>query len=238
MRLNKFLRDAGIAARRKADTLIEEGRVQLNGRLVREPWVDVQPDHDEVKVDGRPVWLRQKRHYYKLCKPRGVTSTLTDPHAEHTLASYLPAGLRLVPVGRLDKESEGLMLLTDDGNLVNRLTHPRYRVPKRYRIRGTRSPSRAELAWLRAGVQLDDGPFTPGNVRRSGAKELEITLYEGRKREIRRGLAAVGLRVERLIRLSIGPVELGALRPGEVVPLSAAERRALGVAGKSEAISD
>jgi len=233
MRLNKYLRDAGIAARRKADTLVEQGRVRVNGCVVREPWLEVRPDHDTVKVDGRPVSLRQGRKYYKLNKPRGVTSTLADPHARYTLSRYLPAGLRLVPVGRLDKESEGLMILTDDGELVDRLTHPRYQVPKRYRAEVTRSPSRAELARLRAGVQLDDGPFAPGNVRRTGEKELELTLYEGRKREIRRGLAAVGLRVERLVRLSIGPVELGDLRPGEVVPLSAAERRALGVGGKS-----
>ncbi len=229
MRLNKYLRDAGVAARRKADELIQAGRVQLNGRPVREPWADVDPRRDTVTVDGRPVRLYKARHYFKLYKPSGVTSTLADPHAESTLARYVPTGLRLTPVGRLDKESEGLVILTDDGELTYRLTHPRFGVRKRYRVSLHRSPSRDELAQLREGVELADGPFRPTRVRRTGAQELELTLHEGRKREIRRGLAAVGLRVGRLVRLSIGPVELGDLRPGEVAALGKRELQALGL---------
>ncbi len=235
MRLNKYLRDAGVAARRKADELIQAGRVQLNGRPVRQPWADVDPERDMVIVDGGPVRLQEARHYFKLYKPPGVTSTLADPHAKSTLAPYVPTGLRLAPVGRLDKESEGLVLLTDDGELTYRLTHPRFGVHKRYRVTVTRSPSRQQLAQLREGVELEDGPFRPTRVRRTGERELELTLHEGRKREIRRGLAAVGLRVERLLRLSIGPLQLGELAPGELIPLSAAERRALGVPRGSEA---
>ncbi|MFO8034030.1 MAG: pseudouridine synthase [Candidatus Bipolaricaulota bacterium] len=229
MRLNKYLRDAGVAARRKADQLIQEGRVQVSGRTVREPWLQVNPKRDTVTVDGRPVRLRHSRHYLKLYKPRGVTSTLADPHAEQTLSRYLPSGLRLVPVGRLDRESEGLVLLTDDGELINRLTHPRFGVPKRYQVMLTRSPSREELARLREGVELEDGPFQPTQVRRTGDQELELTLHEGRKREIRRGFAALDHEVSRLVRLSIGPVELGVLTPGEMAPLSARELQALGV---------
>ncbi len=238
MRLNKYLRDAGVAARRKADELIQAGRVQLNGRPAQEPWADVDPQRDAVSVDGRAVHLQAARHYFKLYKPRGVTSTLADPHAKSTLARYVPTGLRLAPVGRLDKESEGLVILTDDGELTYRLTHPRFGVRKRYRVTVTRSPSRDELARLREGVELADGPFRPARVRRTGAQELELTLHEGRKREIRRGLAAVGLRVGRLVRLSIGPLEIGDLAPGEMAPLSARELEALGVDPASETSSD
>ncbi len=238
MRLNKYLRDAGVAARRKADELIQAGRVQLNGRPVRQPWADVDPQRDAVIVDGRPVHLQEARHYFKLNKPPGVTSTLADPHAKSTLARYVPTGLRLAPVGRLDKESEGLVLLTDDGELTYRLTHPRFDVPKRYWVSLNRTPSRDALARLRAGMELEDGPFRPTRVRRTGERELELTLHEGRKREIRRGLATVGLRAQRLVRLSIGPVQLGDLASGQVVPLSAAERRALGVDRASGASPD
>ncbi len=229
MRLSKLLRDAGVAARRKADQLIQDGHVEVNGRSVCEPWHEVDVLNDTITVDGRPVALPTHRHYLKLYKPRGVTSTLADPHAERTLLPYIPDGLRLTPVGRLDKDSEGLILLTDDGQLAYRLTHPRFGVPKRYRATLTRSPGKEVLALLRNGIQLDDGPFQPSGVRRTSDRDVELTLHEGRKREIRRGFIAAGLRVDRLVRLAIGPLELGDLRPGQVVPLTAEELRALGV---------
>ncbi len=229
MRLNKLLRDAGVAARRKADQLIQDGHVEVNGHSVREPWHEVDPRNDTITVDGRPIVLSTQRHYLKLYKPRGVTSTLADPHAERTLLAFIPEGLRLTPVGRLDKDSEGLILLTDDGQLAYRLTHPRFGVPKRYRATLTRSPGKEVLALLRNGIQLEDGPFQPSEVRRISDRDIELTLHEGRKREIRRGFIAVGLRVDRLVRLAIGPLELGDLQPGQVVPLTAEELRALGV---------
>ncbi|MCD5408151.1 rRNA pseudouridine synthase [Candidatus Bipolaricaulota bacterium] len=226
MRLNKFLQAAGVASRRKADELIKAGRVKVNDRPATEPWREVDPARDRVVVDDRPVSLLPDKHYLKLYKPRGVTSTLADPHAERTLAEFVPPGRRLFPVGRLDRDSEGLVLLTDDGELAYFLTHPRFGVVKRYRVELDRPLRREELARLRRGIQLEDGPFSP-KVLKVERREVELELAEGRKREIRRGFSALGYRVVRLVRLSIGPLELGELRPGQVVPLSREELRAL-----------
>ena len=226
MRLNKFLQAAGVASRRKADELIEAGRVWVNRRPANGPWQEVDPSRDRVEVDGRPVSLRGEKHYLKLYKPRGVTSTLADPHAERTLAEFVPTGLRLFPVGRLDRDSEGLVLLTDDGELAYFLTHPRFGVKKRYWVELDRPLARRDLARLRQGVRLEDGLFAPKGLKATG-KGVELSLSEGRKREIRRGFSALGYRVTRLVRLTIGPVTLGDLRPGEVVPLSQEEVDAL-----------
>ena len=223
MRLNKLLQRAGVASRRKADLLITEGAVRINGQPVTEPWHPVDPERDRVEVEGREVHLNPKKHYFKFHKPRGVVSTLADPHAERTLSEYLPSGLRLFPAGRLDKDSEGLIILTDDGDLAFRLTHPRFQVKKRYRVEVGRPITPRDLARLKAGLLLDDGPFQPACVRKVDARAVELTLHEGRKREIRRAFLSLGYRVERLVRLSIGPIELGRLRPGELVPLSEAE---------------
>jgi 23S rRNA pseudouridine2605 synthase len=226
MRLNKFLQRAGVASRRKADELIRSGRIAVNGRVVGEPWLEVGPG-DIVTLDGRPLSLPGGYHYFKLYKPRGVTSTLSDPHARRTLAEFVPPGLRLFPVGRLDRDSEGLLLLTDDGELALVLSHPRYGVRKRYFVELDRPLSRRELGRLRAGVELPDGPFRPVCVRRAGPNALVLSLAEGRKREIRRGFRALGRRVVRLVRLSIGPLELGDLAPGELRELSPREVGAL-----------
>ncbi|MBC7098707.1 rRNA pseudouridine synthase [Candidatus Bipolaricaulota bacterium] len=223
MRLNKFLQRAGIASRRRADLLIKGGHVHVNGRPVTEPWAQVDPIGDRVVVAGEEVRLLPQRHYYKFYKPRGVVSTLADPHAERTLRDFLPAGLRLFPVGRLDKDSEGLMLLTDDGDLAFRLSHPRFEVKKRYLVEVNRPLSPKALKRLELGIALSDGPFRPTDVRRVGSKGVELSLHEGRKREIRRAFSSLGYRVERLVRLAIGPVELGGLLPGELAPLTEAE---------------
>jgi len=222
MRLNKFLQVAGVASRRKADELIAAGRVWVNGRPASGPWQEVDPARDRVEVDGQPVSLQPEKHYLKLYKPRGVTSTLADPHAERTSAEFIPQGLRLFPVGRLDRDSEGLVLLTDDGDLALLLTHPRFRVGKRYQVELDRPLTRRDLARLRRGIVLEDGPFAPEILEVRG-KTVELVLTEGRKREIRRGFSALGYRVARLVRLAIGPVELGGLSPGELAPLSQEE---------------
>lgn len=222
MRLNKFLQVAGVASRRKADELIAAGRVSVNGRPASGPWQEVDPRRDRVEVDGQPVSLQPEKHYLKLYKPRGVTSTLADPHAERTLAEFIPRGLRLFPVGRLDRDSEGLILLTDDGDLAFLLTHPRFRVGKRYQVKLDRPLTRRDLARLRRGIVLEDGPFAPEILEVRG-KTVELVLTEGRKREIRRGFSALGYRVARLVRLAIGPVELGGLSPGELAPFSQEE---------------
>lgn len=227
MRLNKFLQAAGVASRRGADALIREGMVRVNGKVIREPWFHVDPGMDTVEIRGRRLSLPSGKHYFKLYKPRGVVSTLADPHAHRTLAEYIPPGLRLFPVGRLDRDSEGLILLTDDGTLAFRLTHPRFRIPKRYRVTLDRPLRGNDLERLRRGIQLDDGPFQPLSVRRRGKKGVEIVICEGRKREIRRALSRLGYRVERLLRTHIGPLGLGTLRPGELRPLSGKEVKLL-----------
>ena len=226
MRLNKFLQAAGVASRRKADRLIAAGRVRVNGRPATGPWQEINTARDRVEVDGCVVILRKKRHYFKLYKPRGVTSTLADPHAERTLAEFIPPGLRLFPVGRLDRDSEGLVLLTDDGDLAFLLTHPRFGMEKRYLVELDRPLARRDLARLRAGISLEDGPFHPEVLQVDGTK-VHLSLREGRKREIRRGFSALGYRVLRLVRLAIGPVELGGLSPGELATLSQEELAAL-----------
>jgi pseudouridine synthase len=226
MRLNKFLQAAGVASRRKADELIQAGRVWVNGQQVTEPWYQVDPARDQVEVAGRPLVPPTEKHYLKLYKPRGVTSTLADPHASRTLAEFVPPGLRLFPVGRLDRDSEGLVLLTDDGGLAYFLTHPRFGVKKRYLVELDRPLARRDLARLRAGLSLEDGPFRPESLAAQG-NLVELSIREGRKREIRRGFSALGYRVLRLVRLAIGPLELGELRPGEVKPLSPQEKKRL-----------
>ncbi|NOX44700.1 MAG: rRNA pseudouridine synthase [Caldiserica bacterium] len=234
MRLNKYLRAAGVASRRGADELIRAGRVRVNGDVVTEPWHEVDPGRDVVEVDSRRVYLRRERHYFKLYKPRGVVSTLRDPHAERTLARFIPAGLRLVPAGRLDRDSEGLVILTDDGDLIYRLTHPSFEVPKRYRVTLDRYVGEGDLERLSRGIELEDGPFLPDAVRRVGPREVELVIHEGRKREIRRAFRALGYGVVRLVRTAMGPVELGDMRPGELRPLSPAELRALGIGAKED----
>ncbi|HAF70411.1 TPA: hypothetical protein DCL37_03520 [Candidatus Acetothermia bacterium] len=223
VRLNKFLQRAGIASRRRADLLIKGGHVLVNGRPVTEPWAQVDPTGDRVEVAGKEARLPAQRHYYKFYKPRGVVSTLADPHAERTLHEFLPPGLRLFPVGRLDKDSEGLMLLTDDGDLAFRLSHPRFGVKRRYLVELDRPLTPQALKRLELGIPLADGPFRPTDVHRVGSKRVELSLHEGRKREIRRAFSSLGYRVERLVRLAFGPIELGGLLPGELAPLTKAE---------------
>jgi len=233
MRLNKFLQAAGVAARRKADLLIQSGRVRVNHVIVKEPWLKVDPERDLVTVDGRRVRVLGEKQYFKLYKPRGVTSTLHDPHAARTLSEFIPPGLRLFPVGRLDRDSEGLLILTDDGKLALKLSHSRYRVPKRYRVALDRPLSSQDLKKLKDGLMLEDGPFRPFDLEIIAFSVIGLSLGEGRKREIRRGFAALRYRVVRLVRLAIGPVSLGDLQAGELRPLSAREREALGIPQRS-----
>lgn len=220
MRLNRYLQQAGVASRRKADALIFAGRVRVNGKVVREPWVDVG-DNDRVEVDGKPVRRRRYFRYFKFYKPRGVTTTLRDRHAALTLQDVLPDSLRgVVPVGRLDRDSEGLLLLTDDGDLAYILTHPRFEVLKVYRVwfsgdRHARDVARA----FREGLELEDGPFKPVFAHPLEARAVEVGITEGRKREIRRAFAALGLEVERLVRIRFGPIALGSLREGGLAAL-------------------
>jgi 23S rRNA pseudouridine2605 synthase len=235
MRLAKFLAHAGVASRRAAERLIAEGRVTVDGALVSDPAHDVTEDA-AVAFDGEPVKGEEPRVVYALHKPAGVVSTARDTHGRRTVVDLVPGGRRLYPVGRLDADTTGLILLTNDGELANRLTHPRYEVPKTYRASVGGPPvSERALRALRHGVELEDGRTAPARVRRLDPRTLEITIHEGRKRQVRRMCEAVGHPVAALQRTRFGPLALGDLPAGRARRLSAAEVRALAAATRSRA---
>jgi len=227
-RLQKALARAGVASRRAAERLIRDGRVTVNGRVVDALGSKVDPERDVIKVDGRRVPAPPSRKtYLALHKPRGVLTTLEDPEGRATIRDLVPeAGTRVFPVGRLDFHSEGLLILTDDGDLARALTLPRSHVLKTYHVKVQRSPTERSLERLRRGVSLDGRRTLPARVRilRPGENPwLEIAIVEGRNRQIRRMCLAVGHRVAKLRRVAIDGVTLGDLAPGEVRPLSRGE---------------
>lgn len=229
-RLQRALARAGLGSRRACEDLIAAGVVTVNGRVAT-LGDRVDPERDEVRVRGHRVNVNPRLRTFALHKPAGVTTTMRDPHAASDVRRYLPRGPRVVPVGRLDRDTEGLLFLTNDGELANRLMHPRYGVEKEYLAEVEGAPSARHLARLRRGVELDDGVARARSARavaragKLGAVRLVVT--EGRKREVRRMLAAVGLQVRRLIRVRVGPIRLGRLRPGEVRELTPEELLAL-----------
>jgi|SRR5579875_225543 len=227
MRLAKYLAERGVSSRRGAERLIAEGRVRLAGAVVRDPALEVS-DGAPVTVDGRPVGRRPPRLLYMVNKPIGVLSTAADPFGRPTVVDLVPSPHRLYPVGRLDMDSSGLLLLTNDGELAYRLTHPSFAVPRRYLVEVANPPLReAALARLRRGVLLEDGPTAPAKVRRLDEKRFEIELREGRNRQVRRMSAAVGHPVRSLKRVAFGPLRLGRLAPGRYRALSPGEVAAL-----------
>ncbi len=218
MRLAKYLAHGGVASRRMAERIIANGRITVGGEVVTDPARDVG-DEDDVRVDGSPV-ATEPREVWAVNKPAGVVSTAKEPGDRPAVVSLVRTEARLYPVGRLDAASTGLLLLTNDGGLANRLTHPRYEVAKAYRVELRRPPSDADLRRLGSGVELEDGPTAPAKVRRLGEREIEIVLREGRNRQVRRMVEAVGNRVVSLRRVRFGPIELGGLPAGEVRRLS------------------
>jgi 23S rRNA pseudouridine2605 synthase len=216
VRLVKYLAHAGAASRRGAETMIAAGRVSVDGETVRDPARDVGED-SAVALDGRLLEGAEPRVVYAVNKPAGVVSTARDTHGRRTVVQLVPdTGLRLYPVGRLDADSTGLILLTNDGELANRLTHPSFEVARTYRARlAGAPPARATLARLREGVALGDGTTAPARVRSRGGGEIEVTIHEGRNRQVRRMCEAVGHRVLELERIAFGPLRLGDLAPGE-----------------------
>jgi 23S rRNA pseudouridine2605 synthase len=223
MRLAKFLAHAGVASRRAAEQLVFAGRVSVEGEIVRDPARDVG-EASRVEVDGRRVALERRHVVYALNKPAGYVSTAHDPQGRPTVVSLVPSPERLYPVGRLDADTTGLILLTNDGELAHRLTHPSFAVPRVYRAEVARAPVRdPALQALRAGVQLEDGRTAPARVRRLAPNRLELTIREGRKRQVRRMCDAVGHPVVRLSRVAFGPLGLGDLAPGAHRRLTRAE---------------
>jgi 23S rRNA pseudouridine2605 synthase len=232
MRLAKYLASAGIASRRASEDLIRAGRVAVDGETVTDPARDADATNT-VTVDGEPVAPTRERLVYALNKPAGVVSTARDPQGRPTVVSLAPQTERLYPVGRLDIDTTGLILLTNDGELAHQLTHPRFEVPKTYRVVVSGSPLRERaLRALRSGIALDDGTTAPASVRRIAADVLEITIHEGRKRQVRRMCEAVGHPVMKLERIGFGPLELGRLAPGAWRKLTRAQVEALREAGR------
>jgi pseudouridine synthase len=229
-RLQRTLARAGLGSRRGSEELIKAGRVEVNGRLA-ELGDRVDPERDEVRVDGRRVSVDPGLRYVALHKPKGVTTTMRDRHAERDLRDFLPEGPRVFPVGRLDRDTEGLLLLTNDGDLAHRLAHPRHGVEKEYLAEVDGSPTAARIGRLRRGVELDDGiakAVDARSVGRAGGRfAVRVVMTEGRKREVRRMLEAVGLPVRRLVRTRVGPVRLGRMKAGELRDLSHDEVRDL-----------
>jgi 23S rRNA pseudouridine2605 synthase len=222
MRLAKHLAHAGVASRRSAEVLVAAGRVTVGGEVVRDPARDVTGE-EAIAVDGEAVRAPGARVVYALHKPAGVVSTAHDTHGRRTVVDLLPVAQRLYPVGRLDADTTGLILLTNDGDLAHALTHPRFEVPRTYRARVEGRPNERALRALRDGVELDDGRTAPARVRLVGPHELELTIHEGRKHQVRRMCDAVGHRVVALRRIAFGPLRLGDLAPGRHRRLSAAE---------------
>lgn len=227
VRLQKVLARAGVASRRASEDLIARGRVEVNGEIVTEQGVRVDPARDVIRVDGSRIPPERNHLYVVLNKPRGVVSTMDDPQGRPTVGSYLKHGERLFHVGRLDVDTEGLLILTNDGDFAQRMTHPSYEVPKTYVAVVEGSVEHTTLASLRRGVTLDDGPVKPDKVRLmergKDRSMVEITLHSGKNRVVRRIFEAVGHPVRDLARTAIGPIRLGTMKPGEVRDLTREE---------------
>jgi 23S rRNA pseudouridine2605 synthase len=223
VRLAKYLAHAGVASRRASEQIIAAGRVTVDGATVTDPARDVDASH-AVKVDGRRVRPAERHVVYAVNKPAGVVSTAHDPQRRPTVVELVPSPERLYPVGRLDFDTTGLILLTNDGELAHRLTHPSFEVPRTYRARIANAPiHEPALRALREGVELDDGLTAPAKVRRVASDRVELTIHEGRKRQVRRMLEAVGHPVKSLERVAFGPLRLKGLDPGEHRALTPAE---------------
>jgi pseudouridine synthase len=231
LRLNKILAQAGLASRRAADRLIAEGRVAINGIVAREVGSLADPEADLIVVDGRPIPKAESKQYVLLNKPRGYVTSRADPAGRPIVTDLVPAAARLYPVGRLDVDVEGALLLTNDGALTHRLLHPRYGLPRVYEVDVGGAVGRGDLSRWRRGAMLEDGPAVPAAVALlrsgTGGSRVRLTFAEGRKHEVKRYCQALGHPVVRLRRIAFGPVQLGELAVGRWRELSTREVAAL-----------
>ena len=232
LRLEKFLSEAGVASRRHAKQIISEGRVTVNGQKIFIPGIHIDPDSDVIKLDGKSIVLVKKKIYIALNKPAGYLSTAIDDRYRPTVLHLLRnLPVRVYPVGRLDLDTEGLLLLTNDGELAHKITHPRYHVDKVYVAWVQGHPDEAALEKLRLGVRIEDGITAPAKVivtEQAGTHTcLKITIHEGKKRQVKRMCRAIGHEVQHLKRIQVGPIKLGNLRVGKYRHLSLKELEAL-----------
>jgi 23S rRNA pseudouridine2605 synthase len=225
-RLQKVLARTGIGSRRVCEDLIAEGRVTVNGD-VAELGRRVDPEVDRVEVDGVPLSVREGLVHYLLNKPAGVVTTASDPQGRPTVVQLVPPEPRVFPVGRLDADTEGLLLLTNDGDLTHRLTHPSFGVEKEYLALVEGTPSAGDLRRLREGIELDDGVTAPARASLQPPSSLTLVIHEGRNRQVRRMCEAIGHPVQRLVRVRVGPIADRRLAPGAWRPLTQDEVRAL-----------
>ena len=233
IRLQKILSQAGVASRRAAEKLIADGRVSVNGRTILEMGVKADPAADDIRVDGRRIKINERHRYLLMNKPKGFVTTRSDPERRQTVMELL-SGVReyVYPVGRLDYETEGLLLLTNDGDLAARLTHPRHEVPRVYEVRVLGVPDAHDIARLAKGVSIEGRRTDPAHVtlvpgRHEGHALLRITIAEGRNRQVRRMFDAIGHPVDYLRRVAIGPLKDSRLRPGQWRDLTETEVAAL-----------
>lgn len=228
-RLQKIIAQAGWGSRREVEQWILEGRITVNGTVISQLGSKADPERDKIKIDGKLVQPAARR-YFLFHKPEGMITSMRDPQGRPHLGEWLERlgrKGRLFPVGRLDFNSSGLLILTNDGEFAQRLIHPRYQLRKVYRVKVSGHPSERDLNRLRQGIRLEDGMTAPAQVRR--VKELkqkawvEVEISEGRYREVRRMFEALGYSVEKLVRIRVGPLHLGTLPPGAMRPLSPQE---------------
>lgn len=227
-RLQKVMAQAGVASRRHCEEMITSGLVKVNGKVVKELGAKVDPLKDKIYVEGKIIAPAQKKYYILLYKPRGYVTTMNDEKGRKIVTDLIKGiGSRIYPVGRLDYDSDGLLLLTNDGDLTFALTHPKHQIPKTYQVRVAGMPEESKLEQMSKGLELDDGPTAPAMVSLVGEREgnalLEITIYEGRNRQVRRMCENIGHPVLRLKRIRFGNLSLDGLKPGQHRRLSGKE---------------
>lgn len=223
MRIVRFLARAGIASRRKAFNLIKQGLIKVNGELISEPWILVNPECDRITLRDKEINLPEKFTYFLLNKPRGVITTCSDEHGRKTVLNFIDSSLPgFVPIGRLDEDSEGLLIITNDGELVFKLTHPSFEIEKEYKVILERKPGK-EIKSLINGIKVGKEYFRASLICFGTGKTVYITLKEGKNKEIRRMLGSLGYTIERLIRIRIGNLKLGNLESGKYRKLKSNE---------------
>jgi len=227
MRIAKFLAAAGVDSRRKCDKLVRNGLVTVNGKVNTDLTISIAPEQDEVRVDGQRVEIPRTKVYIVLNKPPGILTTVRDEKGRTTVRDLVPVSERVFPVGRLDGDSTGLLLLTNDGDLAHRCTHPRFGVRKTYVARLNNRITEKELRRLRQGIRLQDGPTAPAEARKLNTDTVELIIHEGRNKQVKRMFRKLGYKVRELHRVAYGPVLLGRLKDGHWRKLKPVEIKSL-----------